>query len=158
MPKKRNEPDSPLTLVNAQKKEKLPLPLLREKAAAFMKILSQTKKHYLSAETMVTFRFVDDKEICRWHRDYFQDPTPTDVIAFPIRDKVNLPLDPDLLGDVVISVETARRHSKQFGKSFEDEVVLYMIHGVLHMLGYDDLEPEKKKVMDQLQFSLLRKV
>lgn len=146
----------PIGIENAQRSRRLFFPLIRQRAKIILRLLSKNKKYRLTPRTQVNFRFVGNPEIQKWHRDYFGDPAPTDVISFPMRGKNKG--EKDLLGDVVISVDTARRQARQFGKTFEEELTLYMIHGVLHLLGYDDQSRAKKKVMDRLQFSLLDKV
>lgn len=158
MRKRKNKSPGPVSIQNAQKKVKISLEKYSERASCILRLLSKTKKHRLLPLTGVNFRFVDDAEIKKWHRDFLGDSSPTDVIAFSMREGVALKSEEDGLGDVVISVETARRQARQFGKSLDEELTLYMIHGVLHLLGYDDLQPSKKKVMDRLQFSILKKV
>jgi rRNA maturation RNase YbeY len=96
-------------------------------------------------------------EIKKWHQRYLNDPTATDVISFSMREGAPSKSQQDILGDILISVDTAKRQAKLYGKSLNEELTLYMIHGVLHLLGYDDLVPRKKKVMERLQFSLLEK-
>lgn len=145
-------------LENCQKKIPVRLTLLTQRAQFFLSQLAKTKKHRLFSKTEVNFRFVSDQEIKKWHKDYLQDPTPTDVIAFSMREGEKPLANEDVLGDIVISVDTAKRQAKQYAKKLNEELTLYMIHGVLHLLGYDDLVPKKKKVMDALQFSLLKSV
>jgi len=62
---------------------------------------------------------------------------PTDVLAFPLREGPWSHLTPELLGDVVISVDTARRQGRQAGTGFRAELALLLVHGILHLLGYD---------------------
>ncbi|MDK3159614.1 rRNA maturation RNase YbeY [Kamptonema cortianum] len=75
---------------------------------------------------------VDDAQIARIHEEFMNDPTPTDIITFP--------LGADC-AQLVISLETCARQALEFGNSFENELTLYMIHGVLHLAGYDDRTP-----------------
>lgn len=72
----------------------------------------------------------DDKEIHRLNRDFRGKDKPTDVLSFPMP-------DPDLLGDVVISLPTAKRQAKKFGVSFEEEFYRLLVHGTLHLLGFE---------------------
>ena len=67
------------------------------------------------------------------NRHYRNRDTPTDVLSFPLADEVC----PDLLGDVVISVDTLHRQARQRKRSVADELQRLLIHGVLHLLGYD---------------------
>ena len=158
MRSKKNKSGEPVSVYNAQKKVKISVWKCRERAGKILRLLAKTKKHRLTPATAVNFRFVDNAEIKKWHRNFLGDPAPTDVMAFSMREGRRLKSPEEALGDVVISVETARTQARQFGKTLDEELTLYMIHGVLHLLGYDDLRPSQKKVMDRLQFSLLKKV
>ena len=81
--------------------------------------------------------FVDDSQIQILNRQYLHRDRPTNVLAFPMR-KGGFPLlHPHLIGDLVISVETAGRQMKQFGLDEMKMVVLLMIHGILHLVGYE---------------------
>ncbi len=156
MPNPQRVKNRAVLLENHQKKISLPLKLLAQRADFFLSELAKNKKHRLTPKTQIQFRFVSDAEIKKWHRRYFNDPTATDVISFSMREGVSKSKE-DILGDILVSVDTAKRQAKQYEKKFDEELTLYMIHGVLHLLGYDDLVPLKKKKMDQLQFSLLEK-
>jgi len=89
------------------------------------------------AEAEVAVSLVDDAEIHRLNRDYRGKDRPTDVLAFAMREGVRAPGDESVLGDVVISLETAARQARRRGVAIADEVRTLLIHGVLHLLGYD---------------------
>ncbi len=74
-----------------------------------------------------------DPEIHILNRQYRGKDKPTDVLSFPLADE----LQPLLLGDVIISVETAARQAQRWGHLLREELQTLMIHGVLHLLGYD---------------------
>jgi probable rRNA maturation factor len=74
-----------------------------------------------------------DVEVHALNRQYRGKDKPTDVLSFPLADE----LQPSLLGDVVISVETAARQARRRGHSLREELQTLLIHGVLHLLGYD---------------------
>jgi len=150
-------PRGRINFINAQRAYRIPHSKLKERADFVLRTLSKTKKHKISAQTEVSFKFVRDREIKKWHKQYFNDPTATDVISFPLRAKGSLKREGDVLGDILISVDTAKRAALYYGHSFDKELTLYMIHGLLHLLGYEDRVPAKKKIMDKLQFSLLDK-
>jgi probable rRNA maturation factor len=76
---------------------------------------------------------VTDPEIHTLNRQYRGKDKPTDVLSFPLADE----LQPLLLGDVVISVETAARQAQQRGHALRGELQTLLIHGILHLLGYD---------------------
>ncbi|MEX0974820.1 MAG: rRNA maturation RNase YbeY, partial [Bacillota bacterium] len=65
---------------------------------------------------------------------------------------------PDMLGDVVVSLETAGRQAAEAGKSLEQEVALLLVHGTLHLLGYDHETPEKEAVMWKRQDAALKAI
>lgn len=75
---------------------------------------------------------VDDKEIQELNRQYLGRDRPTNVLAFPMDGPSNR-----LLGDIVISVQTAQREAEERGVSLEEHLALLLIHGILHLLGYD---------------------
>jgi probable rRNA maturation factor len=80
---------------------------------------------------------VNDAQIQALNRRYLRLDKPTNVLAFPMREGEFSVLHPQLLGDLVISVETARRQKKRFGLDEMKMVTLLMIHGILHLLGYE---------------------
>ncbi len=80
---------------------------------------------------------VDDAQIRQLNRQYLHKDRSTNILAFPMRKGEFSTLHPQLLGDLVISVETAERQSKQFGLNPMETTTLLMIHGILHLLGYE---------------------
>jgi probable rRNA maturation factor len=80
---------------------------------------------------------VDDAHIRELNRRYLQRDKPTNVLAFPMRKGKYATLHPHLLGDLVISVETAQRQSRRFGLNPMQMIVLLMVHGILHLIGYE---------------------
>jgi len=110
-------------------------------------------------EAELSILFVGDERIRVLNRQYLQRDKPTNVLAFPMREGESSGFQPHLLGDLVISVETAKRQSKQFGLNEMSMVTLLMIHGILHLVGYDH-ERSKKEAqhMALKQKHLLQKV
>lgn len=80
---------------------------------------------------------LDDAGIRHLNRTYLKKNRPTDVISFPQHDDMSRPGGTRLLGDVAISLETARRRALQSGSRFGGEFAVLLIHGILHLLGYD---------------------
>jgi len=90
---------------------------------------------------------VDDEAIAALNEQYRSIAAPTDVLSFPLwtRDQLaevraypeKYPERPLLLGDIVISLETARRQAEEYGHSFGRELAYLLVHGILHLLGYD---------------------
>ena len=80
---------------------------------------------------------VNDAQIRELNRRYLHRDKPTNVLAFPMRKGEYATLHPQLLGDLVISVETAQRQSRRFGLNSMQMIILLMVHGTLHLIGYD---------------------
>jgi probable rRNA maturation factor len=85
----------------------------------------------------LTVCLVGDAEIHRLNRDYRGKDRPTDVLAFAMREGTRAPGDEAVLGDVLISVATAARQAARHRVKTADEVRTLLIHGILHLLGYD---------------------
>lgn len=89
----------------------------------------------------VSIALVDDVAIQQLNAQYRKQDKPTDVLSFA-QDEPAMPGMPRLLGDVVISVDTAARQAAVAGQRLQDEVCQLAIHGILHLLGYDDVTTE----------------
>lgn len=93
-------------------------------------------------EPELSVLLTDDTLIHQLNRDYRGKDRPTDVLSFSQREGEDMPSPVDVLGDVVISVETAGRQAAERGRTLDDEVRLLLVHGILHLLGYDHEEDE----------------
>ena len=80
---------------------------------------------------------VDDSQIREINRDYLQRDWPTNVISFAMREGEGGEFHPELLGDVVISADTAARDAAEADLPFESELYFLLLHGILHLFGYD---------------------
>jgi probable rRNA maturation factor len=80
---------------------------------------------------------VDDRQIRELNERYLKVNRPTNVISFPMALGEFSEINPQLLGDVVISVETAKKEAQESGLSLEEEIAFLLIHGILHLMGYD---------------------
>jgi len=80
---------------------------------------------------------VSDARIKALNQKYLKHHYATDVLAFNFA-KDGTPCARDLCGEVIVSADTARRQAKVFGTTVADELLLYIIHGILHLLGFDD--------------------
>jgi probable rRNA maturation factor len=104
----------------------------------------------------VSIVIVDDAEITRLNRQYLQRNRPTNVIAFPMASGDPMTLPSHLLGDVVISAETAKRQAEAAGRETGEEILFLMIHGVLHLLDYDhEKNAEERRKMEAKERELL---
>ena len=92
----------------------------------------------------VSITFVSEKEICSLHKKYFNDPSSTDCISFPIDSEYS---EYSILGEVFVcpkvAIEYATKHKNTPGK----ELTLYIVHGLLHLIGYDDISEKERKIM-----------
>ncbi|MDE2180378.1 MAG: rRNA maturation RNase YbeY [candidate division NC10 bacterium] len=94
---------------------------------------------------------VGDRAMTRLNRQYRGKATSTDVLSFPMREGSFALLSPQLLGDVVISAETADRQARAAGRALRDELTALLIHGILHLLGYDHQTPAEARRMKRLE-------
>lgn len=92
----------------------------------------------------VTMHFVTSKKICELHEKYFNDPSTTDCISFPLDDP-QTEQKYTILGEVFVCPQTAIHYAQEHGVDPYEECTLYIVHGLLHLMGYDDLEPKEKK-------------
>lgn len=82
------------------------------------------------AKGKINVKLASDKEIRKLNRKFRGKDKPTDVLAFPFGED-------GVLGDIAISIDTAKRNAKRFGVSFKEEFKRLVVHGTLHLLGYD---------------------
>jgi len=104
--------------------------------------LPRRKSGGLSRLGKVEVVLVSDKRIAAIHQQFMNDAAPTDVITFQH-------------GEIVMSVETAKRQARQFGTSVDHELRLYLVHGLLHLLGFDDKTAAAAKEMKRVQEKLV---
>jgi len=98
--------------------------------------------------------FCDNKFISKLNRKFFKKSRATDVISFPLRDDAAS----KYLGEIVISVEQAKRMCNFYGKKWREELTLYLIHGILHLMGYNDIKKKERAVMERKQEEILSKI
>ena len=121
------------------------------------------KLHELDDMTEVDITIVDDEEIHQLNRDYRNVDRPTDVLSFALDEDDEdepelLEGQLHLLGDIIISAETATRQAEEFGHGLEREIVYLAVHGLLHLLGYDHMVEEDKVVMRAKEEEALRAI
>lgn len=103
----------------------------------------------------VSILLCDDATIHELNRTYRRKNKPTDVLAFALREGENAHLAGDMLGDVVISIDTARRQAEEHDRSLADEVRFLLAHGILHLVGYDHATKAEERRMMALTDALL---
>jgi probable rRNA maturation factor len=119
-----------ILLQNRQRKIKVDLPKIRLAVEKILKALN-----LIQVELSVTLS--NDKQIKELNRQYRKQNGPTDVLAFPMGEGSFKELNPFLLGDVIISLETAIKQAHTFHHSLQQELYQLLVHGILHLVGYD---------------------
>ena len=100
------------------------------------------------AEAVVEVALLGGEEHAVLHERFLGDPAETDVMAFPYG-------DPDLFGEILVNREFARKEAKRRKISAADEIQLYIVHGALHLLGFDDSNPRVRKKMRDAEKKVL---
>lgn len=125
-------------------------------------LIRRVVKHVLTEEKVicdeVNIYFVDIPFISKLHAEFFNDPSPTDCISFPIDDCEEKNGQKRLLGEVFVCPATAIAYAKKTGKDPFTETILYIVHGLLHLIGYDDLEPKAKARMRRAEARHMKKL
>lgn len=103
----------------------------------------------LNAESL-TYIFVTDKYLAEMHDRYLNDPDKTDVITFNLGDE-------KIEGEIYISYERAVEQAKEFAVTFDEEVTRLMIHGLLHLAGYNDIDENDQIKMKTIENNLVNK-
>ncbi|OXL84945.1 rRNA maturation RNase YbeY [Paenibacillus sp. SSG-1] len=120
----------------------------------------------------VALTFVDDKQIHELNLEYRGIDRPTDVLSFAMNESLDEELDivyeleqdeelhdmPEVLGDIIISLDRAKAQSEEYGHSVEREIGFLFVHGFLHLLGYDHQDAESEAEMMGKQEAVLAQV
>ena len=148
---KRGEAHSDLpriTVRNVQRAVRINVGALQESAANALRLclnVRSKKPTALSTLREIHVLLVSDRRMATLHRRFLKQAGPTDVITFEH-------------GEIFISAETARRHGKQFGNPFFRELQLYVVHGLLHLHGFDDRSEREARRMRAIQEKILKKL
>lgn len=133
---RRNLPS--ISVRNLQRKIAVERGALEEFARRALLLCARERNAGLTKLTQISILLVSDRKMSQLHRRFMQLPGPTDVITFQH-------------GDICISVETARRQAEQFRTTLLAEVQLYLVHGLLHLCGFDDCDPAARRKMERVQ-------
>jgi probable rRNA maturation factor len=132
-----------LTWANRQRSVKVDLPKIRRiVAAALPMCLEKPRKKGLTIPPEVEITLLGEAAIAKVHGEFLEDPTPTDVITFEH-------------GEILIGVPIAAANAKKFRHPADHEVALCAIHGLLHLLGFDDLTESERVIMHARQDEIL---
>jgi probable rRNA maturation factor len=131
-----------LQLRNRQRDRTIRLPVLRQISTALLEDLLKFSKYEL------TIQFVSSRTMAELNEKFLTHSGPTDVITFDFREGY----DPafaklNLAGEIYICLAVAENQAIEFSTTCQEEVARYIVHGVLHLIGHDDLVPEKRRVM-----------
>jgi probable rRNA maturation factor len=113
-------------------------------ATSAKSVAREILKNENSSTDELAIYFVSTEEICNLHRDFFNDPSPTDCISFPLDNIKDQASGYHILGEIFICPKAALDIDAD---SVYAEVTLYLVHGILHLLGYDDIEEKARKKM-----------
>ncbi|CDE14779.1 metalloprotein YbeY family [Clostridium sp. CAG:470] len=120
----------------------------------------------LDSKLIMTITFTTPEEIRKINKKYRKIDKATDVLSFPMFEKDELdekiksgdfPYE-DVLGDVIISIEKVREQAEEYGHSFERELSYMLVHGFYHLMGYDHIEEEDKKIMRPKEEKILNEL
>lgn len=129
---------------------------LLERVVIFVLDYEKKEQHY-----EISLSLVDNDEIKELNNRYRQINSPTDVLSFPLidfkEDSLQMVTDDGEvpLGDIIISTQKAKEQAEEYGHSFERELSFLVVHGMLHLLGYDHKEHDYEKQMFDKQDKIL---
>lgn len=110
--------------------------------------------HFADRNGRVNLGFVDDAASQALNRRYAGQDEPTDVLSFNYREG-DQSVDGAELGDIAINLDAARRQAEQYGIAFDHELALLLVHGTLHLLGFDHQDKSRQTRMGSLQYSIM---
>jgi probable rRNA maturation factor len=129
---------------NQQKRIKIDKRKIRVKVTQLLKLTGCVNKE-------ISITLVDDEAIQRINKQYLSKDRPTNVISFSLQEGEFGDINPEMLGDVVISVDTAIRDADKGNLSFDEEIFFLIIHGLLHLLGYNHVNTSKADTLKMKQ-------
>ena len=125
--------------------------------------LTKKRRGFSGKNYVINIQVITDAKIKKLNKKYLGKDRPTDVISFSYMDEPMAVTDKEseeslfVLGDVAVSFETAASRCRTFKNSFKKELALYIIHGILHVFGYDDRAPAPRRKMEKKQDYHLKK-
>lgn len=108
-----------------------------------------------SSEAELSIVLTDDPGIEALNRQYRNRPSPTNVLAFPMQEGEFAGIQPDILGDVVISIQTAAMEASDLGVTVADRFKFLLIHGILHLMGFDHEAGDKEEQLMEEKSAML---
>ena len=128
-------------------------------------VLQMLNAENVGAKSEIGLVIADNKKIQELNLKYLEEDRPTDVLSFPMNEQlsnspdfVNVPDGKLHLGEVIISYPQAVRQAAEHNHSTEKEIAILVIHGILHLLGYDHDIPEREQAMRQRELAILTEI
>ena len=148
---KENLPARDIAIANRHAR----LQLDRREVADMIRLLDESGAALAPASSAIpagdlSVVFLTDAELARLHGAFMNDPSTTDVITFGGNSLLGL------AGEICVSADTAADYATAHRQDFSTELTLYVVHGWLHLAGYDDLVPEKKRAMRRAESRAMR--
>jgi probable rRNA maturation factor len=142
-----------IAIANRQRTKKINTRLLRQIATGLFAELKIT-------EVELGINLVGAREMALVNETFLQHEGPTDVITFDHLDPEARSKEPgvELHGELFVCVDVALAQANEFGTSWQAEIVRYVVHGVLHLLGHDDLKPHLRRKMKREENRLMRRL
>ena len=141
-----------IEITNLQKKTKINNNLIRKA------ILHTLKSERCPLDTHVSVAIVADSKIKKLNSKYRGKSSVTDVLAFPMREKEFPQICRSILGEIVISAESAKRQAKSMNIAFDEEMIRLSVHGTLHLLSYTDTSTHDARKMITRQEQLVKEL
>jgi probable rRNA maturation factor len=141
--KKESSESGAISIRNLQRKIAFDRTALEQFALRALRLCCQQPGASLTNREEIGVLVVSDRKIADLHRRFMKIAGPTDVITFQH-------------GEIFISADTAQRQAAAYGTSLEHELRLYLVHGLLHLHGFDDHDPAARRRMDSVQEGIVR--
>ena len=129
--------------INNKSKKYLPIKKIKEFTICLLELKEKSDKN-------ISIAFVDSEEIKHINKQYRQQDKPTDVLSF-VGEK-------DFLGEIIICPKQIAKQAEELGNSFEYELFFILVHGFLHLLGWEDKTPEQRQTMIEYGKELMKKI
>ena len=129
--------------INNKTKSKIGIKLVKGVAQKFL-------KYYNKSNSELSIAFIGDKAMRRLNKEYRGIDKATDVLAFSGED--------EFLGEVIINYAQVNRQAKKFGNSVRQELIFILVHGLLHLLGYDDKTEKGRREMEMLGEEIVKAI
>ena len=135
-----------ISVSNKQRTIKLNIPKIKQQLALILRTVNR-------ADFEVNVQFVSDKIMAKFNQQYRDKSGPTDILSFPMEDE-----EEKILGDILIAPAYLKKDAVQRGITFDDRLRLLLIHGVLHLMGYDHITEADYKTMRAREITLEKKL